>query len=289
MISQNFKCQCFIELMIKKGQKTNEEQGGEEITEKVVRDRYFKMMEFMNSTGKVEFLDENDVYACKEQVEYSFKIRRRLLATFSQAFDFTNFPVDVQTLTIVVTINASHQGTTPCNFIPLLDKDGKKSASRVDMENFNMGNVWKLDKDMVVNAHDSAKQASWNGKTYPIVKFQAQVHRKPNYFFWNVVAPMNCFVIMSAQSFALPLENMGQRLSISMTMILTATAYKFVVGNMIPDISYNTMLDTYVLWCAFFLFMVVVMNSILCKYGTKLVSFVFLLGDLGISLLPEPR
>ena len=100
---------------------------------------------------------------------------------------------------------------------------------------------------------------------------------------------MNCFVIMSAQSFALPLENMGQRLSISMTMILTATAYKFVVGNMIPDISYNTMLDTYVLWCAFFLFMVVVMNSILCKYGTKLVSFVFLLGDLGISLLPEPR
>jgi hypothetical protein len=45
-------------------------------------------------------------------------------------------------------------------------------------------------------------------------------------------------------------------------MVLTAVAFKFTVSENIPKISYNTRLDTYVLFCFIFLAIVAVENAV---------------------------
>ena len=55
--------------------------------------------------------------------------------------------------------------------------------------------------------------------------------------------------------------DVASRLSVSLTLVLTAAAYKFVVASMLPAISYFTLLDYYVLSCSLFLFLVVIENG----------------------------
>ena len=60
-----------------------------------------------------------------------------------------------------------------------------------------------------------------------------------------------------------PRTDVADRLSVSLTLVLTAAAYKFVVASMLPQISYFTMLDHYVLMCSGFLFLVVIENGVM--------------------------
>jgi H+/Cl- antiporter ClcA len=54
----------------------------------------------------------------------------------------------------------------------------------------------------------------------------------------------------------------GDRLGVSLTLLLTGVAYKFVVASSLPQLSYQTLLDNYV-WCCFaFLVLVTTENTI---------------------------
>ena len=52
----------------------------------------------------------------------------------------------------------------------------------------------------------------------------------------------------------------ADRLSVTLTLMLTAVAYKFIVASALPQVSYLTSLDTYVLVCFLFLFLISVEN-----------------------------
>ena len=48
-------------------------------------------------------------------------------------------------------------------------------------------------------------------------------------------------------------EDMAVRLTVSLTLTLTAAAYKVAIESMTPNIGYLTLLDKYVLGCALFI------------------------------------
>ena len=52
-------------------------------------------------------------------------------------------------------------------------------------------------------------------------------------------------VIMSGGVFAVPMENIGERLALSATVFLVLVAYKFTIHEMIPNVPYYTQLDQY--------------------------------------------
>eukprot|EP00290_Baffinella_frigidus_P040166 CAMPEP_0180309748 /NCGR_PEP_ID=MMETSP0988-20121125/29286_1 /TAXON_ID=697907 /ORGANISM="non described non described, Strain CCMP2293" /LENGTH=199 /DNA_ID=CAMNT_0022293591 /DNA_START=27 /DNA_END=627 /DNA_ORIENTATION=+ len=81
--------------------------------------------------------------------------------------------------------------------------------------------------------------------------------RQTGYYWTNVAVPMAVLTCMSTMSAAV--EPNGERLptadrlSVSLTLLLTAVAYKFVVASSLPTVSYWTMLDKYVLLCFCFI------------------------------------
>ena len=52
----------------------------------------------------------------------------------------------------------------------------------------------------------------------------------------------------------------GDRLSVSLTLMLTAVAYKFIVATLLPQISYLTLLDAYLLCCFALIILVCIEN-----------------------------
>ena len=58
--------------------------------------------------------------------------------------------------------------------------------------------------------------------------------------------------VLRAVPCACALDDMETRLAVTLTLLLTAAAYKLAIITMTPDISYLTTLDCYVLICALF-------------------------------------
>ena len=57
------------------------------------------------------------------------------------------------------------------------------------------------------------------------------------------------------------LEDVADRLSISLTVLLAVVAYKFVIQSLLPELSYLTYLDIYVLMCLISLFVIIMENA----------------------------
>merc|ERR1711997_586631 len=119
------------------------------------------------------------------------------------------------------------------------------------------------------------------------------VQRRAYKYLWNVALPLMTFVTMAFMTFFVPPEDVADRLGLSLTLVLTSAAYKFVVAGMLPAIGYKTMLDWYVEVCAFFQFIIVIENGVMSTpslqpYDTVaqlLIAIAFILSTTGFAAL----
>ena len=116
------------------------------------------------------------------------------------------------------------------------------------------------------------------------------VTRKPGYYVWNVLMPMLFISAISLGAFEAPREEVPDRLSVSMTMLLTAVAFKLQISASTPQIGYLTLLDKYVLYC-FFLIAGVCLENILATNAVfaAFTRYVRLLtnGQVKVNLHPD--
>jgi len=101
--------------------------------------------------------------------------------------------------------------------------------------------------------------------------------RKSQYYITNIVGMMCILNLMCIAAFGVEVPDIADRLSVTMTMMLTAVAFKFIVGDQLPKVSYNTYLDFYLLYTMFFMFLV----SIYFCAGPHLWKAWFSLDDIG--------
>eukprot|EP00795_Rhopilema_esculentum_P000798 gene798-10534_t len=74
--------------------------------------------------------------------------------------------------------------------------------------------------------------------------------------------------LLSFTTFFIDPDSTGDRLSVILTLLLTAVTFKFVVSQSLPPVSYLTVLDWYVLTSVIFIFAVALENSIVSKIKT---------------------
>eukprot|EP00055_Hartaetosiga_balthica_P002197 m.3041 g.3041 ORF g.3041 m.3041 type:complete len:413 (+) comp2009_c0_seq1:192-1430(+) len=145
----------------------------------------------------------------------------------------------------------------------------------------------KVDKWPFPNHTDSRHAGS--GKSYPLAPLSISIIRKGSYYLWNVVFP--AFLITTASAVSMvtnpedPKELLDQRMSITLTLLLTLVAVKFVVANDIPNVSYLTWLDTYILWGFVVITLVVVQNVIASLVSDSLRGVVDKIGLIAFAVL----
>lgn len=166
--------------------------------------------------------------------------------TFHSTMALQHFPVDVQSLGMVLACNCAKEGIVPIHFNTPPDL-----VATVSHDNFAMSNLWKL-HDRAMLSH--CKQEPMPGTTYPAVRVSAMVVRLPVYFYINVIVPMSTLTFMALFQFALPAEqknsNVTFRITYSITILLTTATYKLFIATALPiGLSYMTLLDKYVLFC----------------------------------------
>jgi len=80
--------------------------------------------------------------------------------------------------------------------------------------------------------------------------------RKSHFYVTNIVGAMCVLNLMCIGAFGIEIPDIADRLSVTLTMMLTAVAFKFIVGDQLPKVSYNTYLDIYLIYTYVFMFLI---------------------------------
>ncbi|KAF0716739.1 Aste57867_2692 [Aphanomyces stellatus] len=262
-VSQMFRADARLELMLPNISDANvKREYVEEFLEGMGLRRGQHVVQFLNV---VEVVDEITHFA--EYVENSlqadshmdYRLNYRIRAIFTGQFVLQAFPFDQQELTIPIQLFLpKEKATLNVNY---------QNPSIFQVTNFQLSNVFHVATGnyIVANALFSDINESTTSKIYPRLNFSIILQRRGGYYITHIVIPVTIITYMGFLSFCLNNEGLpmdtGERLLISLTMVLTAVTYKFVVAGAIPQISYLTMLDYYVTFSFYYVCCISTINA----------------------------
>lgn len=105
------------------------------------------------------------------------------------------------------------------------------------------------------------------GRKKPKSEFVATINikRQPMHFLFSTILPLIVLVCLSWTVFWLDDETVSNRINISFIGILSVVAYYFVIQNNIPNISYLTLIDAFIIMTFIFLAASVIVSLVVDK------------------------
>lgn len=98
--------------------------------------------------------------------------------------------------------------------------------------------------------------------TYPTLSVEVELHRQYTYYMQNVFFFVLLISICAFASGFVPPDAFADRCSITLTLILTIVAFKYIIAEKLPSIAYLTIADWYVIGAFLFLVLVSVENAV---------------------------
>ena len=182
-------------------------------------------------------------------------MRRKIKGHFSEILELNDFPLDVQELTVQVSTSRSEQEV-------VLVQDNYR-MSTVNTDGFLDQDEFELFPHVIGSSGHISSELSVMRDRHSAIFFACSVKRKPGYFFWNIFLMMFLITTLMFTAFAIPATNPHNRLAVTLTLLLTAIAFKFIINKSIPQIPYLTYLDIYVITCMVLLALQAIQNAVI--------------------------
>nr|XP_022345195.1 uncharacterized protein LOC111137822 isoform X2 [Crassostrea virginica] len=211
-----------------------------------------------------------DGSVCEEHIDYSLtpgddnnlalvQLVWRFKGFFKENLELQHFPMDVQDLTISISTERSvHE-------IALIED--QTSLSSVNTQAFLDASEWNL-YNHTESFRDKTTVEYASSTVHPILHVQCRVARKIGYFVWNIIFIVFLIIGLTFASYSIEVDS-ADRLAVNITLFLTAVAFKLVVKQSLPTISYLTYLDLYVLAALIFLALNATQNATMKSLATK--------------------
>ncbi|PHN02515.1 hypothetical protein [Flavilitoribacter nigricans] len=167
------------------------------------------------------------------------RFNQRVIGTFRHQFDFTEFPFDKQDWKL----SFFHIGDHFYRLIPDTVYMGLH-------EDFIDPPNWRTSFEGVADS-----QMRGPGPDIKALAFRFQLRRNSKYYVWKVLVPIGLIVLMSWGVFWIRPEEISAQLTVSVTAILTLVAFQFSVSQLVPPLSYLTLLDKFSIGADFLVFL----------------------------------
>jgi hypothetical protein len=215
-------------------------------------------IQFYNIVEEVE-RDQAATKKGDEGWEWFYRVRCR--GTFNQMYDLHRFPFDSQDLKIDVRLKSA------CRLEHLAWGANGEACScdpRALMDEFMLTDA-KVDH-CYMPSYKFGKLAGYD----PEARLIFTVRRKPDYWVINFGIVSSVLCSMMGCAYGIPVENIGERLGVAMTLVLTMTATKYLMMEKLPSVAYMTYLDWHILICGFLLCVLTVQISLTSLIGHAL-------------------
>lgn len=154
----------------------------------------------------------------------------RVEGTFVEVYELTDYPFDVQGLTMTLNFNCRAHGPMP------IDIRVEPSCS-VTMTCINLCppiREYSLEPQLYIRAH----LVGTGERTFPGISFSAKVARHPFYHIVFAAVPMGLFSLLALLTGAgRQIDSLGHRAHLNMILVLTAAAYRIASSRGLPPIN----------------------------------------------------
>ena len=150
---------------------------------------------------------------------------KRIDGEFFERFELQSFPFDAQDLTITVSANVANEGPVPVSFVVNGPESACPPQLGVDTVNFAFGDVWDLAPTLLTEVTTLGASSK---RRFPAFHLRACVSRKPGFVVLNVQIPTTVIALLAVTTFFVELELTISKLDFSVTILLTAVAFKCV-------------------------------------------------------------
>ncbi|XP_012944007.1 uncharacterized protein LOC106013283 [Aplysia californica] len=172
---------------------------------------------------------------------------------FREHLELEHFPLDVQELSIVLS-----SGRSVKDIELVQDFFHVSSLSPRALQD---SQDW-LPYYHVTFLRDVTTSESIGTTKHPVLVASCRARRRLGFYLWNVVIIV--FLILGLSLTILAIDPTGNdRLGVTMTLFLTAVAFKLVVKTTLPPVSYLTYLDLYVVFTLIYLALQAAENAIM--------------------------
>jgi hypothetical protein len=198
---------------------------------------WFPQVMLVNRAG----LFETSATILRVEPDGTNTLRQTVDAIAKTTLDMRKVPFDSQSLDAVFEVFGFDRSEVQ------LVADG--SPDRADYAGIRVPQ-WKLGS-FTSSAIDAATphDTSETGLSEPVASSRlvltANVERKPLFLVRLIVMPLMLIVLLSWSIFWMDRSSLGDRINLSFVGILTVVAYQIVVGDIMPRISYPTLLNTF--------------------------------------------
>lgn len=176
----------------------------------------------------------------------------RIRGTFKEMLDISRFPFDYQTLTLTMTTSWKRE-------LVKLKKDYDREDN-IRTWNFTGKHDWNLQSHVLTESTFTEEESGASDNVFPIYKIEMHALRKYAYFLYNVALIIDFITALSFSAYAIDAGSPGDRIGISLTLLLTSVAMKYVTNTFVPQVSYLTLLDKFIICCMAFQFLMAGQN-----------------------------
>jgi hypothetical protein len=162
---------------------------------------------------------------------------RKFYLTLSQLYELKRFPFDVQLLQIVFR-PAEHDA-----LIKLKTMNQAAFRNSISPMVGNMATEWIIHYPQDEEATDDYSL----NRPYSLYVVSIPIERHPGFYMYNVVALMFILGTVGLGTFTIDVEMAYVRTDLLLTLVLTLVALKLVTNERLPQITYLTWLDHYML------------------------------------------
>lgn len=168
--------------------------------------------------------------------------------------DLRAYPFDTQIIPVTVWHNNDWE-LLPSKCRASKDEPGRSYASTFDQQKLesNMEGFECCDDTPAEGAPDyphrsmcvDIRKPNFEDRVRPALTIGVRMRRRPKFFYFNYFGPLFLIGNLNGVALAIPPDDLATRAQIILTLILTLVAFKMTISQLIPRLSYLTILDKY--------------------------------------------
>ncbi|KXZ51908.1 hypothetical protein GPECTOR_11g36 [Gonium pectorale] len=192
-----------------------------------------------------------------------------LQGTFAERFECRQFPMDCQRLHIRAVLWYNPEAVED---VPMSQPFGDSPAMRtikfesgscqVYMDSFVQQDSWIMYDRIIVKQGLTDARRNDDGLRFTTLNIYVCLRRKLGFYGWNIMLPIFLLVTISFASFFFEASALSDRLNLTLVVLLTLVAFKFVVSQYLPAASYLTYMDMYLVASFSLVFLVALQNLV---------------------------
>ena len=187
-------------------------------------------------------IDKRDRQGMSVKMKYDYLVQARLAVTgtFSERLELQNFPFDVQDLALVI------QEDHALVQAKLAPHQRRYDFVSVDRDNSSI-NDWYFRRPICEFVESDPSDCTFNN-TYSQLIIHLKMERRWYTYVTRILLFLCILSLLVLSYISIDMDDISDRLAHIVTLLLTAVAYQFIISSYLPNVSYLTLMDYYVLF-----------------------------------------